>query len=87
MLFGIGEVEIEPTVALLDERLCTGCKTCVDLCAYSAISFDEARKVASFNQALCQGCGTCAAACPTAAISVQHYTPEEIFAQIEGIIG
>lgn len=87
MLFGIGEVEIEPTVAQLDERLCTGCRTCVGLCAYSAISFDEDRKAASVNQALCQGCGTCAAACPVAAIRVQHYTPEEIFAQIEGIIG
>lgn len=85
-LFGQGEVEVEPTVARVDTRLCTGCKTCVDLCAYSAISFDEMQKVAFFNEALCQGCGTCAAACPTAAINVQHYTPEQIFAQIEGIL-
>ncbi len=86
-LFSVGQVEIEPTVANLNEKVCTGCRTCVDLCAYTAISFDEARKTAFINEALCQGCGTCAAACPVAAISVQHYTPEEIFAQIEGVLG
>jgi heterodisulfide reductase subunit A2 len=85
-LFGQGEVEVEPTVASVTTRLCTGCKTCVGLCAYSAISFDEAAKTASVNEALCQGCGTCAAACPVAAIAVQHYTPDQLFAQIEGIL-
>ena len=85
-LFSVGQVEIEPTVASLNERLCTGCKTCAGLCAYNAVSFDDSRKVAAINQALCQGCGTCAAACPVAAIRVQHYAPEQIYAQIEGIL-
>jgi heterodisulfide reductase subunit A len=85
-LFSLGEVEVEPTVATVDRRLCTGCKTCVDLCAYNAISFSEAEKVAVVNEALCQGCGTCAAACPVAALRVQHFTPDQIFAQIEGIL-
>ncbi|MBI5248203.1 MAG: FAD-dependent oxidoreductase [Desulfomonile tiedjei] len=85
-LFSVGQVEIDPTVARLDERLCTGCKTCAGLCAYNAISFNEQQKVASINDALCQGCGTCAAACPVAAIGVKHYTPDQIFAQIEGIL-
>jgi heterodisulfide reductase subunit A2 len=85
-LFGQGEVEVEPTVATVDARLCTGCKTCVNLCAYSAIAFDEAAKTASVNEALCQGCGTCGAACPVAAIHIQHYTPDQLFAQIEGIL-
>jgi heterodisulfide reductase subunit A len=58
----------------------------VSLCAYSAISFNEMEKTAVINEALCQGCGTCAASCPVAAIGVQHYTPEQIFAQIEGIL-
>jgi heterodisulfide reductase subunit A len=82
----MGQVEIDPTVATLNERLCTGCRTCVGMCAYNAISFDELRKVATINQALCQGCGTCAAACPVSAIQVQHYRQDQIFAQIEGIL-
>jgi heterodisulfide reductase subunit A len=85
-LFGVGEVEVEPTIAVVEERLCTGCKTCVSLCAYSAITFDEGKKVAAVNDALCQGCGTCAAACPVNAIRVQHYTPDQLFAQIEGML-
>jgi heterodisulfide reductase subunit A len=85
-LFSIGQVEIEPTVAQLNPTLCTGCRTCVGLCAYDAISFDDHSKTAVINEALCQGCGTCAAACPVAAIAVSHYTPDQIFAQIEGIL-
>jgi len=86
-LFGLGEVEVEPTVAVVDERLCTGCRTCEGLCAYTAVSFNNESKTATVNEALCQGCGTCAAACPTAAIRVRHYTPEQICAQIEGMLG
>jgi heterodisulfide reductase subunit A2 len=85
-LFSMGEVEVEPTVAQADSALCTGCKTCVSLCPYNAISFSEEGKMAVVNEALCQGCGSCAAACPAAALKVQHFTPEQIFAQIEGML-
>ena len=85
-LFGQGVVDVEPTVAGVDTRLCTGCKTCVGLCAYAAISFNAATQTAVINEAQCQGCGTCAAACPVAAICVQHYTPDQLFAQIKGIL-
>jgi heterodisulfide reductase subunit A len=85
-LFSVGEVEVEPTVAVVNGICCTGCKTCEGLCAYQAISFSDETKQATVNEALCQGCGTCAAACPVAAIAVQHYTPDQIFAQIEGIL-
>ncbi|CAB5123638.1 Heterodisulfide reductase subunit A-like protein [Olavius algarvensis associated proteobacterium Delta 3] len=86
-LFGMGEVEVEPTVALVDERLCTGCRTCESLCPYTAVTFSDESKTAAVNDALCQGCGTCAAACPTGAIGVRHYTSEQICAQIEGMLG
>jgi heterodisulfide reductase subunit A len=85
-LFSVGQVEVEPTVAMVNGICCTGCRTCVDLCAYQAIMFSNEKKQAIINEALCQGCGTCAAACPVGAIAVQHYTPEQICAQIEGIL-
>jgi heterodisulfide reductase subunit A len=85
-LISRGKIEIEPTVAVVNDRLCTGCKTCVELCAYSAVSFVEEKKSAFVNDILCKGCGTCAAACPVAAIRVQHFTPDQIFAEIEGIL-
>jgi heterodisulfide reductase subunit A len=85
-LFSMGEVEVEPTVASVDPALCTGCRTCESLCAYKAVRFDEGGKVSVVNEALCQGCGTCAASCPVSALRVQHFTPDQVFAQIEGIL-
>jgi heterodisulfide reductase subunit A len=81
-----GRVVIEATTAVVDEEHCSGCKTCVLLCPYGAISFDEEKKVAVINEALCKGCGTCAGACPSGAITSKHFTTEEILAQIEGVL-
>ncbi len=79
-----GSVEIESATSVIDEDLCCGCKTCISLCPYTAISFDEKKKVSVINEALCKGCGTCAAACPSGAITSRHFTTEQIMAQIEG---
>jgi len=81
-----GKVEIEAATAFVQEQLCSGCKTCISLCPYNAISFDDEKKVSAINEALCKGCGTCAAACPSGAITSRHFTTEQIMAQIEGVL-
>jgi heterodisulfide reductase subunit A len=81
-----GNVEVESATSFVDEKLCSGCKTCLALCPYNAISFDEAKKVSAINEALCKGCGTCAAACPGGAITSRHFTTEQIMAQLEGAL-
>jgi heterodisulfide reductase subunit A2 len=81
-----GKVELEATTSVVDEKLCSGCKTCLDLCPYKAITFEEAKKLANINEALCKGCGTCAAACPAGAIVSKHFTTEQILAQVEGVL-
>jgi heterodisulfide reductase subunit A len=80
------EVRIDPVHALVTEELCGGCKTCIPLCPYQAIQFDEEKKVAWVNEALCQGCGTCVAACPAAAITGAGFTDEQIMAELEGLL-
>jgi heterodisulfide reductase subunit A len=80
-----GEVTISPQTAKVDEELCSGCKTCISVCPYTAISFIEEENVARVNEALCKGCGTCAAACPAGAIMARHFTDQQILAQIEGL--
>ena len=35
-----GEVTISPTIAKVDEKLCSACKTCLSICPYTAITFD-----------------------------------------------
>ena len=67
----------------MNEKLCGGCKTCLSLCPYTAITFDEANEVAIVNEALCKGCGTCVAWCPSGAITARHFTDRQVLAQID----
>ncbi len=85
-LISKGKVELEATVAVIDEEKCSGCRICNLLCPYNAISFIEDKEVSRINEALCKGCGTCVAACPSAAIAHKHFTTEEIMAEIEGVL-
>ena len=85
-LLNRGEVTISPTVANVDEKLCSACKTCLSVCPYQAITFSADNNVATVNDALCKGCGTCVAACPAAAITGRHFSDEQIVAQIEALL-
>jgi heterodisulfide reductase subunit A len=76
-------IDLEPAVAEVDARRCSGCRSCIEVCPYQAIARDEAASVAVINPALCVGCGTCVAACPAGAITGKHFTDEQIFAEIE----
>lgn len=80
-----GKVNISPISASVNEVLCSSCKTCLNICPYGAVGFDEEKRVATINQALCKGCGSCAASCPTGAISISNFTMDQIMAQIEGV--
>jgi len=55
-------------VSDLNEDLCTACGTCVETCAFEAISLDGDRPV--INWANCFGCGACATQCPNDALSL-----------------
>lgn len=85
-LMSQGEVLMDAAYAEITEELCSGCKICNDLCPYTAITFNEEKKVSVVNAALCKGCGTCVAACPSGAIKARHFTDEQIYAQIEGML-
>lgn len=81
-----GTVELEANTAQVIDDYCSGCKTCITLCPYDAITFDEEKKIAVIQEALCKGCGTCAAACPSNAIKSRHFTTEQVIAEIEGVL-
>jgi heterodisulfide reductase subunit A len=86
VLIDRGHVDLEPNTACVDENACSGCKTCVPMCAYSAITFKDDVKRAWINEALCKGCGTCVAACPSASIHQNLFEDDEIFSEIAGIL-
>jgi heterodisulfide reductase subunit A len=85
-LMSKGEIMMDAAYAVIREEFCSGCKICNDLCPYTAISYDELKKISTVNSALCKACGTCVAACPSGAIVARHFTDEQIYAQIEGIL-
>ena len=81
-----GYIEQEPNTAYIAEADCSGCKSCLPLCPYTAITFDEAKAKAQINGALCKGCGTCVAACPSGSISQNLFEDVEIFNEIAGLM-
>jgi heterodisulfide reductase subunit A len=85
-LISKGEVDLDPVRASIDEKYCSGCRICNNLCPYSAIDFIEEKKVSWVNDALCKGCGTCVAACPAGAITGKGFSDTQIYAELEGIL-
>ncbi len=81
-----GKMEVEAATAVVNEDLCSGCRVCNELCAFSAISFDQEKKISEINDALCKGCGVCVAACPSGAITGRHFTTTQVIAEIEGVL-
>ena len=81
-----GFVEQEPNTAFILEDECSGCKSCVPLCPYTAITFVDEKKKAAINEALCKGCGTCAAACPSGSIVQNLFEDGEILSEIRGLL-
>jgi heterodisulfide reductase subunit A len=81
-----GRVEVEAATAVIDERICSGCQACKEVCPYSAIEYDKEKGVCRVNKALCKACGACVAACFSDAVSLEHFTNEQIVAQMEGAL-
>ena len=85
------QLEIEATIAHVDENLCRGCGFCVDVCPYTAIELKEIEQfghkieVANVNEALCKGCGSCSAACLNGAISHLGFTDGQILSMINAL--
>jgi heterodisulfide reductase subunit A len=81
-----GKVEVPATISWIDPDICAGCQTCIGLCPYSAIEFDERHAISFVNEALCKGCGSCAGFCPSGAVQVRHFNQKQIFAEFDGIM-
>jgi heterodisulfide reductase subunit A len=79
-------IELELMPSRIDKEVCAGCKLCIPVCPYSAITFDIVNHRSIINEAICRGCGTCAATCPGGAITAIHFTNGQIEAEIKGVI-
>jgi ferredoxin/predicted transcriptional regulator len=63
--------------AEVDADLCTSCETCVDRCAFDAITMDGEGDTAVIDPELCLGCGVCVVTCPVEAMSLKEVRPED----------
>jgi heterodisulfide reductase subunit A len=81
--------KIEPIVSVVDPEKCRNktskCGVCVEKCPYGAIKAEEG-KAAVITTASCHGCGTCVAECPQNAITQNHFTDQQIMAQIHSAL-
>lgn len=84
-LSALGQVSVDPMISFIDPDICIGCQICIGLCPYSAIEFNELKKISVVNEAVCKGCGSCAAYCPSGAAKVRHFTDKQIFSEIDGL--
>ena len=76
------KIEPEVKISQISESLCGGCKTCISVCPYGAITFDETKKISVVNEVICRGCGSCTAACPSGAASIKHFTFDQIYQEL-----
>jgi heterodisulfide reductase subunit A2 len=75
-------LESEGKISSVRAELCSGCGTCVAVCAYSAIELDPVKNVAVINETLCKGCGACAASCRASAVDLNGFRNEQILSML-----
>jgi heterodisulfide reductase subunit A len=80
-----GTVAVAPTISAIDADICIGCRMCIELCPYGAITFNPRKRISEINPAVCKGCGSCSAFCPSGAAASRHFKSNQIFAEIDGI--
>jgi heterodisulfide reductase subunit A len=83
------ELEAEPQISWVNEDFCSGCGTCISVCAYNAIELvkeKDDKLHAKVNEALCLGCGACVVACPSGAMQQHSYKDKQIIPAIEETI-
>ncbi len=87
-LISKGEIELEPTLAVIHIAQCDWCGKCADACPFGAIlkTSIDGKEVAMVNNANCKGCGMCLPVCPTDAIDLIGYTNREIESMIDALI-
>lgn len=82
------QLESDPAVSVVNAARCVGCGKCVATCPFGAIKgvLDRfGNKKAEVIETVCQGCGICTVTCPQGAIQLQHFTDNQILAEVNAL--
>ncbi len=85
-LLSKGTVRTLAEISGIDPDTCIGCRTCIEVCPYSAVQFSAGQGIAKVIEPLCQGCGSCAAACPSSAARIGHFSDKQIMGELEALL-
>jgi heterodisulfide reductase subunit A len=77
-----GKIVPEVKVSEILEAYCTGCRTCLEVCGYGAIYFDDQKGISIVNEAVCRGCGNCYGSCPSGALRTRHFTNKQLYREV-----
>jgi heterodisulfide reductase subunit A len=84
-VFSEKKLSREPTIAVIDEERCSRCLTCISVCPYDALEYDEKEKEVKVKEALCEGCGACVVSCPAGAIQQKNITDKHIHEMLKAL--
>mgnify|MGYP006288073771 CR=1 FL=1 len=78
---------LEAPVAAVEvnERLCTACGQCVEVCPYGARVLEPGAHTAEVVEVLCQGCGACIVACPNKATRRKGVETPRVYRMLESV--
>ena len=69
-------------VGAVDPDACTGCRQCMRVCQFGAITYSAAHRKAGIDPRRCYGCGICRAVCPQDAIRLESRATVPIAAKL-----
>jgi heterodisulfide reductase subunit A len=87
-LFSKDQLQSDPQVARVDLKRCVGCMKCALTCPFGAIKELEQRGEMKVQviETVCQGCGICTSTCRQGAIQLQHFTDNQILAEVNALL-
>ncbi|MBU2446398.1 MAG: 4Fe-4S dicluster domain-containing protein, partial [Bacteroidetes bacterium] len=86
-------IELEANISQVIDENCDGCAFCIEPCPFKAITLIEfmkngsIKKTVEVNESACKGCGGCQATCPKKGIIVRGFKLEQIYAQVNAVLG
>lgn len=85
ILMAKGKVTVEAITPIYSAEKCKFCGLCAKVCPYNAITMNKELRRVEIVEAACGGCGTCSAECAFGALTQNHFTDEQIIAQIDAV--